>query len=131
MNPITAIQFRSEFPEFSDVSKYSDSSVNSWLTVAANLLNPDRWQQLLTTGIELCAAHYLVIASRDQSIAQFKGIPGTPKGLMTAESVGDLSASYDFSTLMNADAGFWNQTTYGQRYWSLARMMGAGGLQIW
>jgi hypothetical protein len=128
MNP-TVAQFRSDFPEFSDPATYPDSLITMWLTVASQLVNPERWGALLTIGQELFTAHYVVIAARDQAAAAVT-IPGTVRGLQTAKSVGDVSASYDFSSLLNPDAGFWNQTTYGQRFYGFQRLMGAGPIHV-
>ncbi len=125
----TAAQFRSDFPEFADTAQYPDPLLTTWLTVASNLVNPDRWGTLLAIGQELCAAHYLVVAARDQAAA-VSGIPGALTGLVTAKAVGDVSASYDVSPLVITDAGFWNQSTYGIRFHALLRVMGAGGMQF-
>jgi hypothetical protein len=127
---LTVAQFRSDFPEFADPSKYPDSLITFWLNVAATLVNVQRWSTLAVTGQELVAAHYLVVSVRDRAAAQNGGIPGQVIGLQTAKAAADLSASYDYLALLVEGAGFWNQTTYGQRYFSLARLFGAGGLQI-
>jgi hypothetical protein len=128
----TVAQFRIDYPEFADPSKYPDSLIGTWLAVATSqVANADRWgAALLTTAQELVCAHYVVIAMRDRAAATNGSIPGQVAGLQTAKSVGDVSVSYDYTSLLLTDAGFWNQTTYGQRYFSLARMIGAGGMQL-
>jgi hypothetical protein len=127
---LTPAQFRSDFAEFADVSKYPDSTVTFWLNVAANLVDPGRWSTLATSGQELVTAHYLVISTRDRTAAQAGNAPGQVVGLQTSKSVADLSVSYDYQALLVEGANQWNSTTYGQRYFSLARMFGAGGLQF-
>ena len=125
------VQFRSDFPEFANEVSYPDSSVLMFLNLAAVLLaNQCRWASLLTIGTELVTAHYLVLQARDLAAAAAGGVPGTPTGLQTAKSVGDVSVSYDYSRTTMEGAGFWNLTTYGQRFWQMARMIGAGGLQV-
>lgn len=127
---ITPTQFRSDFPEFSDPTKYSDTLIQMWLTVAASLVNSCRWMELTNIGIELVTAHHLVMAFKDETAAASGGAPGTIQGPTASKSIDKVSVSYDTSSAMLSDAGFWALSSYGLRYLSLARMMGAGGLQI-
>lgn len=128
---LTAAQFRVDFSEFADTSKYPDSLVALWLTVAqAQVANAERWGTLLPTAQELVTAHYLVLATRERQAAANGGTPGTPISLVTAESAADLSTAYNVDALLIENAGLWNQTSYGQKYFSLARMIGAGGIQL-
>lgn len=127
---LTPDQIRADFPEFSDETAYPDGMLTSWIAVALNLVNTARWGALATMGQELCTAHYLVIAARDQAAAAANGLPGQATGLLNAKSVGDVSASYDTTTASFADAGFWNATSYGQRFYQMLRMVGAGGVQL-
>ncbi len=127
----TVAQFRSDFPEFADTSKYPDALIATWLAVASvEVANAQRWGTLLATAQELVTAHYVVLATRDRAAGANGGTPGTPQGLETAQAVGPVSVSYDHTPLLSEDAGAWNQTTYGQRYYKLARLIGAGGMQI-
>lgn len=124
-------QFRGDLPEFTDPSVYPDLLVSMWMAVAvAQVQNTDRWATLLVTAQELVTAHYLVLAVRDRIAGANGGTPGTPEGLMTAQTVGPVSGSFDFTLTLSATAGQWNQTTYGTRYYALARLMGAGGIQL-
>jgi hypothetical protein len=127
---VTPTQLRSDFPEFNDPTKYPDSLVQTWLTVAASLVNAERWVELTNIGIELVAAHHLVLSVRDQTAAAVGGVPGIMTGPTSAKSVDKVSTSYDTGAASLDGAGFWALTSYGIRYLSLARMMGAGGLQI-
>ncbi|RQR87721.1 MULTISPECIES: DUF4054 domain-containing protein [unclassified Burkholderia] len=127
---VTAAQLRTDFPEFSDPTKYPDPLVNMWLTVANSLVNASRWAELTNLGVELVTCHHLAISARDELSSAAGGIPGEVKGATSAKSVDKVSASYDTSSVTLADAGFWNMTSYGIRFLGLARMMGAGGLQI-
>ena len=130
MNP-TSAQFRLDFPEFADTSIYPDALIELWLQVAITLLaNGRRWGAMLKIGTELCAAHYIVLAVRDLQAAGVGALPGRITGLQTSKSVGDVSASYDYSAVLPTDAQFWNQSSYGVRFWGFARMIGAGGLQL-
>lgn len=127
---ITPTQFRSDFPEFIDATKYPDSLIQMWLTVATSLVNSDRWVELTNIGIELVTAHHLTIALRDQTAAAVGGVPGVMTGPTSAKAVDKVSTSYDTGAAMLDGAGFWALTSYGIRYLTLARMMGAGGLQV-
>lgn len=127
---ITPTQFRSDFPEFDDATRYSDTMIQMWMTVGASLVNADRWMELTNIGIELVTAHHLVLSFRDQTAAAVGGIPGVMNGPTASKSVDKVSTSYDTGAATIDGAGFWNLTSYGVRYISLAKMFGAGGLQI-
>lgn len=127
---ITPTQFRTDFPEFGDPTKYSDTLIQMWLTVAASLVNACRWMELTNIGIELVAAHHLALSIRDQTAAMVGGVPGTMTGPTSAKAVDKVSTSYDTGAAALEGAGFWALTSYGSRYLTLARMMGSGGLQI-
>ncbi|MGI4812808.1 MAG: DUF4054 domain-containing protein [Janthinobacterium lividum] len=126
----TPAQFRTDFPEFSDSATYSDASIQMWLTVAASLVNARRWMELTNLGVELVTAHHLAIGSKDFRAATIGGLPGQVSGPMSAKSVDKVSASYDTAAVTEEGAGFWNMSAYGIRYLGLAKMLGAGGLQV-
>lgn len=127
---VTPAQLRSDFPEFSDAARYPDSLVQTWLTVAASLVNAARWVELTNIGIELVTAHHLVLSVRDQAASAVGGMPGVMTGPTSAKAVDKVSTSYDTGAAALDGGGFWNLTSYGARYLSMARMMGAGGLQV-
>jgi len=127
---LTTAQFRSDFPEFANTTTYPDSSVQLWITVSTSLVNECRWMELTNLGIELITAHQLVLSARDQLAASVGGIPGEVKGPTTSKSVDKVSVGYDASAVTLDDAGFWAMSAYGLRFLTLARMMGAGGLQL-
>ncbi|MFA9439408.1 DUF4054 domain-containing protein [Uliginosibacterium sp. sgz301328] len=125
-----AAQFRLDFPEFADTSVYPDAQVNFWLSLGAKLLPPCRWGDLLDYGLELFTAHNLVIQTRNQQIADAGGTPGAVTGPATSKAVDKVSVSYDAASVLNADAGDWNMTTYGIQFYRLMMMVGAGGVQL-
>lgn len=125
-----AATFRTDFPEFSDTAVYSDAQVEFWLNVAVSLVNPCVWGELTNQGQELVAAHHLVLGARDQKAASVGGIPGLVNGPQSSKSVDKVSAGYDTGAVTIDGAGFWNMTTYGIRYITLARLFGAGGIQL-
>ncbi|UVE57631.1 DUF4054 domain-containing protein [Burkholderia sp. EMB26] len=123
-------QFRQSFPEFSDTTTYPDSLIQFWMTVAVSLVNPDRWSELTDLGIALVTAHHLALAVKDQKMATVGGVPGQVTGPQSSKAVDKVSVSYDTAAVAIKDGGFWNATMYGVRYFSLAMMMGAGGMQL-
>jgi len=127
---MTPADFRTIFPEFTDPAKYTDASIEFWMGIAASLVNPDRWGVLTDQGIALVTAHHLVLAQRDQATAGVGGAPGEVKGPTASKSVDKVSVSYDTGAVALSDAGFWNLTTYGVRFMTIARAMGAGGMQL-
>ena len=127
---LTPTQFRGDFPEFGDADAYSDALLATWTTLAPGFIDESRWNEFALYGAELVAAHFIVLAKRRRAAALAGAIPGEPKGLQTSKSVGDVSAGYDLAPVLAADAGMWNQTTYGLEYQRLLRLFGAGGLQL-
>ncbi len=127
---MTPAQFRTVSPEFANSTRYPDAQVAFWLGVAESFVNSRRWRELSDLGIALCTAHHLVIAARDQADAAKSGVPGQVNGPMASFSVDKVSTGYDAGAVTLLDAGFWNLTSYGVRYLTLARMMGAGGVQV-
>lgn len=122
--------FRQDFPEFADTTAYPNGTVNFYLGLGVKLLPADRWQDVLDYGLELFTAHHLAIATRDQQTAAIGGVPGVMTGPQTSKTVDKVSVSYDTNAATYEDAGFWNMSSYGVRFWQLARMVGAGGVQL-
>lgn len=122
---VDAAKFRSDFPELSDTAKYPEAVITFWLGVGVNLLPADRWDSMLDFGLELFTAHHVVIASREST-----GTPGAVTGPHSAEAVDKVSYSMDTQAVTLTDGAFWNMTSYGIQFLQLARMMGAGGIQV-
>ncbi|MDP3351819.1 MAG: DUF4054 domain-containing protein [Hydrogenophaga sp.] len=127
---VTPATFRQHFPEFASVVSYPDPQVQFWIDVAGKLLPADRWADLIDDGTELFTAHHLAIGKRDQDAAAIGGTPGAINGPQTSKAVDKVSASYDTGAVTYEGAGFWNATMYGIGFWRLARMIGAGGIQL-
>ena len=125
-----AATFRQNFPEFADTEAWPDASINFWLGIAANRVNPCAWGELADLGTCLFTAHNLVVAARRAKAAAAGGMPGATQGVQTAKSVDKVSASYDARATTVDGAGNWNATDYGVQFWQYAEMMGAGGLQL-
>ncbi|MEN6629825.1 MAG: DUF4054 domain-containing protein [Sulfuricella sp.] len=127
---MTPATFRAAFPEFASTTDYPDVQINLWASVAGTMLSEDRWYDLLDTGTMLFTAHHLTIGAQDQKSAAAGGAPGKVSGPMTSKAVDKVSASYDSGAVTYEGAGFWNMTAYGVRFYQLAMMVGAGGIQL-
>lgn len=125
-----ATTFRTTLPAFASEVAYPDATVNLWLAAAKLMVNADRWMEMTDTGIALVTAHYLVLESRSQAAASRGGTAGEMNGPTSSKSVDKVSVSYDTSAATIEGAGAWNLTSYGVRYLTLARMFGAGGIQL-
>ncbi|GAA5786134.1 DUF4054 domain-containing protein [Chitiniphilus shinanonensis] len=125
-----AQQFRTGFPEFASTSIYPTATIDFWLGLGEKMLPPDRWCDLLDHGLELFTAHHLALGASNQRAAAVGGVPGQVKGPATSKSVDKVSAGFDSGAVTLTDGGFWNLTTYGIEFLQLARMVGAGGIQL-
>lgn len=125
-----SLTFRQDFPEFSNPSIYPDSLINFWLSVAQKLLNTSKWGDLLDQGYELYIAHNVSLARQNQREANVGGQPGVSKGPIASKSIDKVNIAYNSEASIEENAGYYNLTVYGQQFIRLARMMGAGGIQI-
>ena len=119
------VTFRGQFPEFSDIIKYSDAALTFWISVASAYVDPNKWQTLTDTGTSLALAHFLVLAARNQT-----GNPGQGTGLANSQSAGDVSVGYDTGSTTEEKGGMWNLTNYGQQYLRMARLIGGVAVQV-
>jgi len=122
--------FRTSFPEFADTTKYPDSMVALWLTVAIGLVDDVRWGDLYNVAVMLVLAHHLVLASGNASAGTAGISPGVIPSRVASKSVDKVSKSYDTSSGVLDDAGMWGLTTYGSQFYQLSLMFGAGGMQL-
>lgn len=113
------------------------SIVEMYIDMANAVVKEARWRRQWKFAMGLFVAHFLTLyiqslAAPDSDAAQVVAA-GQTKGLLSSKSVGDVSASYDFSTIAQGLDSWaaWNLTTYGQQYATLARMVGKGGMYVW
>lgn len=123
-------QFRKDFPEFADASRFPVGQVEFWGRMAAKLVSETRFGDLYTEAVELFAAHNLVLAAQSRAAAAGGSLPGGNAGPVASKAVGSVSVSYDTAGSMELNAGHWNQTTYGRQYIRLARLIGQGCYQL-
>jgi hypothetical protein len=122
--------FRANFPEFPGFQTFPDSQVNFWLGIAAKMLNADRWGDLCDHGLQLFTAHHLTMSAQNAKVGAVGGIPGATTGAVSGKTVDKVSVTYDTSAGIVLNAGHYNLTTYGSQFIQLAKMMGAGGIQL-
>jgi len=118
--------FVTHFPEFADGDVYTSALITFWSGVADKMLNVDRWDDLLDTGLELLTAHFLTLAVQNADDAANGSIPGST-GMVSSESIGPLSSSYDNSAIAEINAGDYNASRYGRQFIRMARIVGMGG----
>lgn len=125
------MSFRLVFPEFSDKNVYPEATLAFWAAAGLATLNRERWGDWYGLGLYLYVAHNLILAGQAAKIAARGGDPGGAAiGILSNKSVGDVSLGYSTDGLLDKEAGVWNRTVYGQRYYELRQQVGMGPLQI-
>lgn len=130
---ISFAQFTADYPEFASASQ---AQFTLYQTRAQMHLN-DRWgtpsgaadptgYSQYDIGMELVLAHFL---TRARLRALAGAAAGIGKGVVSAESAGPGSLSYDTASATEEAAGHWNETDYGREYVQMARLIGAGATQ--
>lgn len=115
-------QFRIDFPAFANATTYPDSMITFCATIAEAQIIEDRWGVIYSQAVGLYTAHHLVMVS-DSSV-------GKTTGLQNSKSIGDVSVGYDTGSTIELNAGHWNLTNYGRTFIRLARLYGAGCVQL-
>ncbi len=122
-------QFRIDFPEFADNAVYTDGMISFWDGIAQKSVDVTRWGDLYTQGVSLFVAHNIALQARNVA-GSGSGGAGFVAGAIASKSIGDVSVSYDNAIAKLDNAGQWALTIYGQQYLQLARMIGAGAVQL-
>ncbi len=111
--------------------------IEMYIGLADAIVKENRWRKRWKFATGLFIAHFLTLylqslADANSTAAQAVAA-GQTRGLMSSKSVGDVSVSYDFSTIAQGLDGWaaWNLTTFGQQYATLARIVGKGGMYVW
>lgn len=132
MNNPTLEGFRIAIPA---LDAASDSQVLFYLKLAAKSLNHTRWDDLYEEGCYFFAAHFLSLDMLAQKSVDGTGGIAASAGatVSTSKTVGSVSISETKGgTAGNSfvEAGDYNQTTYGQRYYRMVQIVGAGGAVV-
>ncbi len=115
--------FRQNYPEFADTTKYPDAMLTYWTTVADIYVDTAKWDTLSDIGLSLALAHFLVLASGNQSL------PGSGAGLVNSQAAGPVSVGFDTQATTEERGGNWNLTVYGTQFLRMARLIG-GAAQL-
>jgi len=126
----TVSDFRRDFPQFSDATKYPDAVIEFRLNLADMLIDGSVMGSMFPYLAELFVAHYMVLNAADTASSLLGGAGGATSGVVASKSVDKVSVSYDNSSTLNADAGFWNFSRYGAEFWQMLMLFGYGGIQL-
>lgn len=125
--------FRQAFPHFTEQNAPA-ARLRFFLALAKKQLPPERWGDLLDDGIALLTAHNLSLEAEIVKDKTGAGAIAAAAGPVTSESktVGSMSKSVSRSGAAAqgtslVGAGNYNATIYGQQFWQLAQIVGAGG----
>lgn len=124
------VAFREAFPEFADVVRYPDGMLEFWAGIGERLFIAHRWATVYDYGLQLFVAHNITLAAQNAAAGASGGVPGSVSGPISSKAVGSVSVSYDSASTIEPNAGHWNLTSYGKALIHLARMIGAGGIQV-
>lgn len=121
-------RFRAAYPVFSE-EEFPDTQVDWWLINCDWRFNKDRWAELYELGLFLLVAHNLTL-QKASSLTPTSGMDAAAGPISgTSRSAGGVSISTSRtgnSATASSGAGQYNLTVYGQQYWDLARLVGAG-----
>ncbi len=123
-------KFRTEFPEFKDSSVYTTPEIQFWADLAELQVLESVWKRARATGVKLYVAHEITLSAQNQKAAAVGGVPGTMGGIPNTKTVGSVTVGYDSTATSEKDAGWWNLTNYGKQFIRLARIFGAGCIQL-
>lgn len=138
---ITVNSFRVDLPEFASAPDYPSTLINYYIVLGGLLVSQRRFgppgatvtnppNNIYDMALEMFVAHNVVLEAKAQRAALAGGIPGDSTGAISGKSTGPISVSYDNSASLDPEAGHWNDTEYGKRFWKLVRMFGAGPVQL-
>jgi hypothetical protein len=139
---MTVGQFRIDNPAFSDTTRFTDAEIQYWINQACSppnlsyALNPCRWGQFFTLGLNLWVAHNLAVA--DAQGVRMNGPggihPGSGSligsGLYSSRSVGGVSLANDNTFGQTQNAGWWGMTVWGNQFLYYLRLAGAAPTQL-
>lgn len=132
---ISYAQFIQDYPEFATASQAQfalyQTRASMHMTppwgIASTGTDPSQYTQY-DIGTELVIAHFLARAKM-RALATAKGGPAMARGVISAESAGPASVTYDTASASEENAGHWNETDYGREFIQMARLIGAAPTQ--
>lgn len=125
---ITVAVFRGQQPSFMNPAVYLDGQIQFFIDLGYSMLT-SRWGNSIDYGVSLFTAHFLALAKQAEQGGP-KSVPGVAIGVVSGGTVDKVSYTRDITSIMEDSAGHWGMTSFGLIYLRLARMMGAGPIQI-
>ena len=133
MSTFNETLFRTQFPEFSDTTKYPSELLDAYFDMAQvfisvtdspfNMLNG----KSLALALNYMTAHLLTLGLQASAAANVIGNQG---GYETSSTIGDISVTKLAPPTKDA-WGFWLvQTPYGQALQALLSVIGVGGTMV-
>lgn len=122
--------FRKSLPEFTNTEIYPDFVISGWAIVATKQVDCRIWKNETGLGINLYVAHEITLEAQSIQAAKIGGVPGMQSGPVNSKTVGSVTVGYDSQQAAEKDAGWWNLTVYGKQFIRLARIYGAGAVQL-
>ena len=120
MPTVEAYDLTQRYPEF---EKVDYEKIDLFLLDAQMEISPSRWGKLYQRGVLALTAHLLRL---NQLSTESQGEANRP---LASESVGELSASYQPSTLTGTNADY-QLTAYGQEYLRLRKIVGVAVMVV-
>jgi hypothetical protein len=110
--------------------------VQMYLDLANACVKESRWHASWKGGMSLFIAHFCTIhlqgiADPNSGAAAILKA-GQAQGLQASVSVGDVSVSTDYTTIVNGIDGWagWKTTLFGQQLASIGMLLGKGGMYV-
>lgn len=128
--------FLAAYPQFGG-GAVPDVILKAWVNMAQSSIHKARYHDAWEICMGLYIAHWLTLylqtAAKADDAVQKKITAGLAKGLQSSKSAGDISVSYDFSSVNEDFAGWgtYKLTAYGQQLVTLAQMHAVGGMVVW
>lgn len=118
---VTPALFRSAFPEFSNVTNYTDALLTRFITMAEAYCSTKNFRVKPATRvllIELMTAHLITLNNIDPTTHESTG-SSSISGFETSATIDGVSVSLQAPVAKNAFQTWINSTGYGQQYWAL------------
>jgi hypothetical protein len=135
--PYAASDFLTDFSQFETAygSTLPQTLVQKFIDMANGSLAYGKYAEVWSYCMGLYVAHFCTLylsASQNSSDASGLVSSAEPLLLKTAESVGDVSVSYDVNSIADdlKNFGSFKATAYGQQLATFAKMAGVGGMTI-
>lgn len=137
--PFTVDDFKKIYPQFWKGKKplVPVEVIDMYVQLAAACVKKARYHDMWKHCMCLFVAHFLTLYMQtmvDPEFADARAVAaaGQTKGLMTSKSVDGVSASYDFSAVLQDLDGWaaWKLTAFGAQFATLAKAYGMGGMRV-